>query len=341
MKNLVFLTLLVILLLPDQATAGQNSITIFSYSRIGEEIHPDTSITVEQFKEHIKEIISNNYNVISLKDAIHAIKNEIKVPDKTIVITFDGGYKSAFKNAFPLLNKNSLPYTIFISTNSLSSNKPSHISWKELKKLEKNKLVTIGLHTASYAHLTNKTKEEITLNINNAISKYREETGKKADFFAYPFGENSQIYKKAVKNAGFEAALGQQSGIAYKNSDIMLLPRFPMTENYADINRFRLASTSKPLIVTDINPENNLVKRNNFAAGFTLDKKYKKFSNKLSCFASDIGKLDIEIIDNIRVEIRIDEIISENRLRINCTLPEKENEKTIWHWYGMLFTLLP
>ena len=66
-----------------------NHSNVLMYHRFGENNYPSTNIKMSQFQEHISELKKSPYNIISLNKAIKAIKNEIKIPDHSVVITID------------------------------------------------------------------------------------------------------------------------------------------------------------------------------------------------------------------------------------------------------------
>ena len=46
--------------------ADKSSAVIFVYQRVGDDSLPDSSISMEQFKEHLKELKTGGYNVLPL-----------------------------------------------------------------------------------------------------------------------------------------------------------------------------------------------------------------------------------------------------------------------------------
>lgn len=167
--------------LADTSAYDNKSAVILSYQRIGEDHSPETNIRIEQFQSHIQELIDGDYNVLPLPRIINAIKEEKELPPNSIAITFDGGYSSILEHALPLLHEHELPYTIFVAANLLD-NIPSHISKSDIRKLRRNKLVTWGIHPASYIRLSGAQEEEIRRQINNAKAALRQITGKRRNF---------------------------------------------------------------------------------------------------------------------------------------------------------------
>lgn len=318
----------------DQAAA-----VIFAYHRIGEDQSPETNIRREQLESHIKELASGDYNVMPLPEIVSALKNGDKLPANAVALTFDGGHSSVIEVALPLLEKQGLPFTVFISTDHIDRKAPHYLTWNDVKRLDRIRGVSVGLHPASYIRIYHEPAEEITRQINTARARYRDELGKEPRLFAYPFGEYSAAYRNILEKQGFEAAFGQQSGVAYAGADLFSLPRFPMTESYGGLDRFRLIATALPLPATDIEPRDPMLQSTQPAIGFTIDASLKDQLGRLSCFVSNHAKPALNLVGEQRVELRLEEPLEGERTRINCTLPVAvtgENyEEPRWRWFGM------
>lgn len=322
-----------------EPSISENGAVIYAYHRIDEPEFPATNIHFEQFKAHIDEIVNGDYQVLPLGDIINAFKTGKQLPPRTLAITFEGGHRSILESAVPLLIEREIPFTVFFSVDQADWQSTSYLGWRDLKRLEARDFIDLGLHSATYSHLLEYDEDGMRKQINRAKLRFREEIGYEPSIFAYPFGETSLQAKKLVEDYGFEAALGQQSGVANNLSDIYLLPRFAMTESYGGLERFQLTANALPLKVKDVSPEDFHLGKNPPVVGFTLVEDYKNKS-ALACFATNEGDLDIEMISR-RVEIRFDQPFTEGRGRVNCTMPAyfDENGRQRWRWYGMLFTI--
>jgi len=325
--------------LPQDRSAA----VIFAYHRVGEDRFPNMNIRTEQFSAHIRELKDSTYNVMSLPDIVDALRSGATLPERTVALTFDGGYTSTLQNAVPEMLDAGIPFTLFVSTDYLSRDSSEYISWSNLKKLTKNKLVTIGLHPASYTHLAGAPAEDLRRHINNARSQMRERLGIEPVLFAYPFGEYSTIFRDAVSDSGFTAAFGQQSGVAYAQQDRLAMPRFPMTESYGDLDRFRMAAAALPLPLNDVQPQNPRIESTDPMIGFTVDTALQNTLGKISCFASGQEQPPkLEHIGNGRMELRLVDTLEEEKVRINCTMPgppDITDEQPRWRWFGMLMTV--
>ena len=323
--------------IPEDKSAA----VIFVYQRIGEDSSPQSNISIDQFKEHLNELKKDGYSVLPLAKIIEAVKSGAPLPPKTVAITFEGAYQATLANAAPLLEDAQMPFTVFFASDALDNNNTGHMTWDQIKKLKKNKLVSFGILPATYEHMVNKTPEQNAELINRAVSRYRETLDETPDFFAYPYGEFNTALRKQITGYKFKAAFGQQSGVVHNGSDFTALPRFTMTNEYGDLDRFMLTANALPLPVSDIVPDDAIIAQNPPTIGFTITPEIHNLG-KLACFASGLeGKLPLTRIDSNRIEIRPTQPFTDRRTRINCTLPNETftpGEAPNWRWFGMLLT---
>lgn len=315
------------------------SAVILAYHRIDEDAYPDSSLRADQFAEHIQTIIDDGYNIMTLPAIIAALKKGENLPPQTLAITFEGGFRSAYENAVPLLLEKKIPFTVFFASDYADNESDQHIGWDELKSLAGYENVTLGILPAAYMHLSDAPREEILSHLNKARARYREKLGGEPQFFSYPFGEISLAFKNIVKEQGFTAAFGQHAGTASIGSDLMALPRFTMTEIYGDLERFQLVATALPLPAQDVEPADPLLDNENPVIGFSLPSSLAPEASALSCFVSGQAQPKVEILGENRVELRLAEPLSEERTRVNCTVPGPQSNaetQTGWRWFGMM-----
>lgn len=308
--------------------------SVIMYHRFGEDKYSSTNIMIEQFKEHLAELKNGQYTVLPLNEIVDRLEKGDSLPDRTVAITIDDAYRSVYEVAWPMLKEAGLPFTVFVAPEGLDKQYPDYMSWNQLRDLRDGG-VHIGHHSYSHAHLPALSADEILTDINKASERFQAELGFVPAIFAYPYGEYGDDVKSVIRKAGFKAAFGQQSGVAYSGFDRLELPRFAMSENYGGIGRFRLAANALPLRVKDVTPSDNVLKRNPPNFGFTIAEDYGNL-NGLSCFSSNQtgGAVPIEKIGDSRIEIRLSSAFKPGRGRINCTLLGPDRR---WRWFGSLF----
>lgn len=308
--------------------------SVIMYHRFGEGKYPHTNIKLEQFQEHLNELKTGGYTVLPLGQIVEALETGKSLPDRTVALTIDDAYLSVYERAWPLLKEAGFPFTVFVSTESLSSEPSDYMTWQQLKEMSEAG-VYVGHHSATHAHLPTLSAGQLREEISKASARFKEMLGFIPAIFAYPYGEYGTEIKKVIAEAGFIAAFGQQSGVAYAGSDKYSYPRFAMNENYGAIGRLRLAANALPLRAKQIIPTDNVLIRNPPAFGFTTAEKYTNL-HQLTCYSSNQsgGAVPIERLGESRIEVRLDQAFPAGRGRINCTLPGPEGR---FRWFGSLF----
>ena len=338
MRYLFVHILLLMLMITPNANALESDASkavILAYFRVGEPQNPESNITTELFDSHLEEILESGYTVLPLTKIVTALRNKKPLPPKTIAITFEGGYRSAYENAIPKLIENEIPFTVFIASENTKI--PSHLDWKTLKKIAKFEGAEFGILPSQYGHITGFSDAQATRLINKSRITFKKKMKKEVSLFSYPYGEISNNLIEIAEKQGFTAAFGLHSGPAHSGSNMLALPRFTMTSHYADIDRFQMITNTLPLPVDEIEPADWKRNAQLTQIGFTAPQSIEHELQDLSCHISDQENPKVEIIAN-RVEIIPQEPITHERSRINCTLATtNENDEKQWRWLGMMF----
>ena len=318
---------------PAVAADGATGAVVVMYHRFGETKYPSTNIRLEQFQAHIEELTSGAYRVLPLTEIVAAMRQGKPLPDHTVGISIDDAFVSIYAEAWPMLRKADLPFTLFVATGPVDQKTHGFMTWDQIKEMAATG-VTIGGHSVSHLHMADATKETNKDEIERSNKRFEEMLGGRPQVFAYPYGESSLEVQKLTKEAGYVVAFGQHSGVVGSDDNRFDLPRFAMNETYGDLQRFKLAVNALPLPVADVTPADPLVgKTNPPAMGFTLGPGVKD-GKRLSCFSSHDGRAKLEVIGERRVEIRVGKPFPAGRTRVNCTLSDRDGR---WHWFGRQF----
>lgn len=311
------------------------SAVVLAYYRVGDEISDDGNLAAALFDSHLREMTGSSYHILPLPDLIAKLKAKETLPPRSVAITFQGAYKSAYQNAMKTMIASHIPFTVFYDGARMRQGDGDMIGWDEMKTLAGNSLVSFGI-------LSDADSSE---DLNSAIARHRAHFGASPDFLAYESGSASPTAKSNIAAHGFTAAFGLQSGPAYAGADLFALPRFAMTDDYGDVERLRQVINVLPFPAQDIQPDNMRNVRDNFA-GFTVPARLTKNPASVSCYVAGQQAPDVEVIGQ-RVEIRSFSTAENEKTRINCTLPASfydsgtdETVETV-RWLGLLLTNAP
>jgi peptidoglycan/xylan/chitin deacetylase (PgdA/CDA1 family) len=315
----------------QEGATAPDSAVVMMYHRFGESGLPATNIRIEQFEAHLKELTEGDYRVRPLGEIVTTLKSGQPLPGRNVALTIDDAFLSVYTEAWPRLKKKGLPFTLFVATDSIDRNLAGYMSWDQIREL-KEAGVTLGSQTAAHPHMPSLSKDKIRAELSVSNARFKVELGEAPKLFAYPYGEASLAVIEAVKDAGFDAAFGQHSGVLYKGSRMLYLPRFAMNESYGDAKRFILAANAMPLYATEVTPKDPTLGPNPPAFGFTVGANIKGLKS-LACYSSAHGKLAIERLGPRRIEVRPPRPFPPGRARVNCTMPDEGR----WRWFGMQF----
>lgn len=177
------------------------------------QIH-EYSVTLPTFKHQLATLKKHHVRIISMRTAEKMLKTNEKFSHQYVVITFDDCDQTVFENAIPYLEKEQLPYTLFIITGQTNQyNRGSQMEdWPEIKALQKkSKLVTFVLHTNNLHYLV-ENKPALMLpenyqafkkDLRTAQKKFRTELNLKSNLYAYPYGEATNRIQKYLKKHGY------------------------------------------------------------------------------------------------------------------------------------------
>ena len=309
-----------------------DSAVILQYHRFGEADLPSTNITLEQFEAHIAHLRSGGYTVLPVPHIVAALRSGQPLPYKAVGITIDDAAKSVIREAWPRLREAGFPFTLFVATDAIDQSRVRSMNWDDIRTLA-NAGVTIANHSSSHEHLWRLGLSAARRDVASAQTRFEAELGFSPRLFAYPYGEYNLALRGLIEGLGFEVAFGQYSGVAGKTADPFALPRFSLNEAYGGIERFRLIDNTLPIPVRDVTPAEPIVARNPPNIGFTVDESLADIGG-LACFVSGQNSVNVELLGERRVELRMTKPLQRGRSRVNCTLPGPDRR---WRWLGMQY----
>jgi peptidoglycan/xylan/chitin deacetylase (PgdA/CDA1 family) len=312
---------------------------ILMYHRFGEDSIPSTNIRLEQFDAHIAELTSGGYSVLPLPEIMARMRKGENLPDRTVALTADDAYLSAFTEGWPRMKKAGLPFTLFVATEPVESKLKGYLTWDQIRQM-KREGVTIGAHSHRHPSLPALSPEAAKEDLETSLRIFKRELGEKPDLFAYPFGEWDAPSLALVKSLGHSAAFGQHSGIAHAKHDMFWLPRFPMNETFGSVERLRQAVNALPLAVTEIEPADVLIRLgqtpNPPVLRFTVADDVERL-HQMVCYTGQGRAITPSRLGDNRFEATPPDAFSPPRDRISCTVPTRETGR--FRWFGIQFTV--
>lgn len=174
------------------------------------------SISLERFEMQLRYLADKSFRSFSFKELVGMLNEGKKIPARSVVITFDDGYKDTYTHAFPMLQKYGLTATVFLvsghigDSNSWDTGRTSAsplMDRLEILEMARHGM-DIGSHSRTHASLPSLTRDEAWNEVAHSKTELEQLMGSEIDTFAYPFGGNIPWLQDIVRDAGYSLACG-------------------------------------------------------------------------------------------------------------------------------------
>lgn len=183
-------------------------VPVLLWHKIVESGKPDHEVTrPELFKAQLKYLKDAGYNTITMRQLQDYMGGKIKLPKKSVAITFDDGWKDNLEAA-KLLDEMGMSATFFIISGAFQDT--NYLSVEEVQKLSENPRFEIGSHSQTHfvkyeADLTK--LDTCTMAREMSLSKHILEAvvKKPVTSFAWPYGYSTDEGVHIAGKLGYKA----------------------------------------------------------------------------------------------------------------------------------------
>ncbi|HJZ79355.1 MAG TPA: polysaccharide deacetylase family protein [Pyrinomonadaceae bacterium] len=184
-------------------------------------------IPLRLFLKHL-DYLQKHYNIISLNEFQRARRQNLLLPDYTVVLTFDDGFQDFFTVAAPHLTRRNLPATVFVITDRafgrLPPNGESFLTWEEISQLAASGL-DIGSHTCAHPRLPELSLQDVLKELSESLAAVRTHTAQTEVALSYPFGQTSEQISRMADSAGYSCAIAGDCGPNAQHVNLHVLSR--------------------------------------------------------------------------------------------------------------------
>ena len=210
-------------------------------------------INVGLFRDQMQALKDARLEVITMADFLSWRRGEKDIPDPSVVITMDDGWKSVHKLALPVLKEFGYPFTIFLYKRFVNGGGRA-LTTAEIRDIMANK-GGVGSHSVSHP-LPSKIKGLLKKSPEEADTFLRMEMKDSKQFledilavpirtYAYPGGYNTEREQEIGKEAGYEALFTVNPARVTWDMPAGRLPRYIILGNDPADSNFRRAVSSR------------------------------------------------------------------------------------------------
>ena len=171
------------------------------------------AVSSREFAAQLDYLREQGVRFVTPGEAERYLKGEGRFPGKLVLVTFDDGDLSVYREAFPILRERHIPFLLFLVTNRVGEKWQGFTmcSWEQIREMVESGLCTVGLHTHDLHYLDRETGQPVFLlpgseplfasDVANGKEVLRRKLGTEVRYFAYPYG---------FGNAGTERILASE-----------------------------------------------------------------------------------------------------------------------------------
>ena len=225
----------------SEAEEQSVKVPVIMYHSVLKNTNNKFTVTPDAIENDLKFLSENGYTTIVTKDLINYVYDDIPLPEKPIILTFDDGHYNNYHYVMPLLEKyDSKAVLSFVGkyTDDYSKNRDlnvnyAYIPWDILKQMSDSGLFEIQSHTYNL-HSTDNGRMGCKIKYGEDKEKYKnllyedlillqnkcyENVGITPNAFTFPFGFVCREADEVVKEMGFKASYGCEEGMNFITKD--------------------------------------------------------------------------------------------------------------------------
>ncbi|MBI5055063.1 MAG: polysaccharide deacetylase family protein [Nitrospirae bacterium] len=191
---------------------GHQTVPVLSYHKFSKYRSDTLTVSERDFEEQMAFLKKNGYKVISADELFDFLNFRKQVPDKSVVITIDDGWRSTYDIAFPILKKYGYPATLFVYTDFITQGSNA-LDWKLVSAMEGNG-IDIQCHTKTHRNLNMRDEQEsfreyfesLKEELTESAAIIRKRLNKEVRYLAYPYGETNSLTVALLKKLGYRGA---------------------------------------------------------------------------------------------------------------------------------------
>lgn len=189
------------------------------------------------FRKQMAWLHQKGFQTLSLAEAARLVRVGQPFRERTCVVTFDDGYETVYRDAFPVLQEFGFTATVFLITGYCGKQNswPGHVSpvgeqpllsWAQIEEMSRHR-IEFGSHTVTHPDLASVTRGDAEREMRESKQTIQERLGRDVEVFAYPYGTYAP-WTVDLAREHFSGACSTILGKVASGADPALLPRVDM-----------------------------------------------------------------------------------------------------------------
>jgi peptidoglycan/xylan/chitin deacetylase (PgdA/CDA1 family) len=197
---------------------GFQVVPVLSYHRLAKNCKSSLCTPTHILDQQIRYLKDNGYRAITSREFIDFLKYSHSLPKRSVLVTIDDGFRSAYTIAYPILKKYGFTATLFIYTDYIGISRKA-LTWSQLKEMKADGF-EVGSHTVTHSDLTKKGEGEddqaYIARIERELLISKQIIDKKLSqntiSLAFPYGRYNQRVLGICDQVGYKMAFSVKTG---------------------------------------------------------------------------------------------------------------------------------
>jgi peptidoglycan/xylan/chitin deacetylase (PgdA/CDA1 family) len=189
------------------------------------------------FAEQMAYLHREGYTTIPLDDFVAFQEGKVSLPAKPVLLTFDDGFMSVYRYAFPILKRYGMKATIFVTPDPNSENFRKHatvdspLTPEQMREMS-GYGIAIESHGMTHRYLTDMEPELARWELAESKRVLEGIVQKPVQFLAIPSGAYNRTVKRLAQDTGYRAVFGMLKGSNHAGSDRYALRRMVIARDF-------------------------------------------------------------------------------------------------------------
>lgn len=194
-------------------------------------------LTPNAFACQLEYMRNAGFRCATLAEWTAAMHYRRRLPERSVILTFDDAYRSFVKYALPLLQQYGFSAIIFVPCAYVGgenvwdlgvTQQVPLLNWDEIRALAAQG-IEFGAHSMTHPPMTGLSTADVLREAGESREMLQRELGKPVTAFAYPYGDNDAVVQQLVARCGYSIALTTRFECANFHDLPMDVPRIEVT----------------------------------------------------------------------------------------------------------------
>ena len=204
------------------------------------------SVYANTFRKQLNYLKEHGAYFITALELDSFINNGVALPPKSVLVTFDDTDVSIYNNAFPILEKENIPFTLFVISGHIGDQDFKGLELctvAQIKEMSDSGLATVGSHTHEFHYLNQdgnppfmnpKRNADFEKDIKLSFQTLIESFGIKEKYFSYPYGFGTPETDYLLLDSDVNLIFTLKSGIVKAGDPSFFIKRVLVNEGTWD-----------------------------------------------------------------------------------------------------------